>query len=66
MDTATTQSQGIVWTGRGEERIGDILIRAWYAGLSGAIGGIARILFAIEVGAQLAFQSMGLLGRCYV
>ena len=66
MDTATTQSQGIVWTNCGEERIGDSLIRSWHVGLSGVIGGIARILFAIEVGAQLAFQSMGLLGRCYV
>ena len=66
MDTATTQSQGIVWTDRGEERIGDSLIRAWHAGLSGAIGGIAGIVLAIEIGAQMAFQSMGVLGRCYV
>ena len=66
MDTATTQSQGIVWTDRGEERIGDILIRAWYAGLSGAIGEIARVFLAIEAGAQLAFQSIGIFGRCYV
>ena len=66
MDTATTRSQGIVWTDRGEERIGDIFIRAWYAGLSGAIGGIARVFLAVEIGARLAFQSIGQLGRCYV
>jgi uncharacterized membrane protein YtjA (UPF0391 family) len=66
MDTATTQLQELSGAARRSARIGDILIRAWYAGLSGAIGGIARILFAIEVGAQLAFQSIGLLGRCYV
>jgi len=66
MDTATTQLQDLSGAARRSTRIGDILIRAWYAGLSRAIGGIARILFAIEVGAQLAFQSIGLLGRCYV
>jgi len=66
MDTATTQSQGIVWTDRGEERIGVILIRAWYVGFAGVIEGIAGIVLAVEIGARLAFQSIGLLGRCYV
>jgi len=40
--------------------------RAWYIGLARVNGGIARILLAIEIGAQMAFQSMGVLGRCYV
>jgi hypothetical protein len=66
MDTATTQLQEIVGTYRGKERIGDILIRARYAGLSGVIGGTARIRLALETGTQLAFESIGLLGRCYV
>jgi hypothetical protein len=66
MDTLSNQSQGIGGTARRREHTTDILIRAWHAGLSGAIGGIARILRAIEIGAQLAFQSIGLLGRCYV
>ena len=66
MDTATTQSQDLGGTARRNARIGDIHIRAWYAGSAAAIEGIARILFAIAVGAQLAFESIGLLGRCWV
>ena len=66
MDTATTQSQDLGGTARRSARIGDIFIRAWYAGFVAAVGGIARILLAIQVGAQLAFESIALLGRCYV
>ena len=66
MDTATTQLQDLGGTARRSTRIGDILIRAWHAGFAAVIGGIARIFLAIEVGAQLAFQSIALLGRCYV
>jgi hypothetical protein len=66
MDTSSNQSQGIGGTERRRERIGDILIRAWCAGFAGVIAGIARVFLAIEIGAQLAFQSIGLLGRCYL
>jgi len=66
MDTATTQLQELSRAARRSARIGDILIRARYAGLSGVIGGTARIRLALETGTQLAFESIGLLGRCYV
>jgi len=66
MDTATTQLRNLGGTARRSARIGDILIRAWRAGFAAAVEGIARILLAVEVGAQLAFASIGLLGRCYV
>ena len=66
MDTATTQLQNLGGTARRSARTGDVLIRAWYAGFAAAVGGIARILLAIEVGTQLALQSIALLGRCYI
>jgi hypothetical protein len=65
MDTATTQLQELSGAAR-RTFIGDILIRAWYVGFAGVMGGIAGIVLAVEIGARLAFQSMGLLGRCYV
>jgi len=66
MDTATTQLQELSGAARRSARIGDILVHAWYVGFAGAIGGIAGIVLAVENGARLAFQSIGLLGRCYV
>jgi hypothetical protein len=66
MDTSINQSQGVGGTERRRERIGDILIRAWHVGFAGVIGGIARVFLAIEIGTQLAFESIGLLGRCYL